>query len=153
MKERTVDGIKMMVVPIEPLEAIDLGNELVAHLGPGIASAFAVGQAFSPFAALEAIGLTSHAFIGKLSAYLPRLLAGTTVAASNVKYELAKGKDEVNRFLSAHPLALKAVVLFSAEVQFARFFPESVLSAIRTQRESLSAAFSQSISGTGSSTG
>lgn len=151
MKERTVDGIKMMVTPIEPLEAIDLGNELIAHLGPGIAAAFTGGQSLTPFAAMEAIGMTSHAFIGKLGSFLPRLLAGTTAVASGEKYQLAKGKDEINRFLSAHPLGLAPVVLFSGEAQFARFFPDSVLSAIRAQKASLSAVFSPSTSVTGSS--
>ena len=151
MKEKTVDGLRMMVAPLAPLDAIDLGNELVAHLAPGVATAFVNGETLAPFAVLEAIGMTSSAFAGKISAFIPRLVAGTTVVAGESKYDLSKGKDEINRLLSKYPLSLAPLLSFSAEAQFERFFPESVLSAIRAKKESLSKAFSQNIVGTGSS--
>jgi hypothetical protein len=153
VKERTVDGIKMLVVPIDPLDAIDLGNELLAHLAPGIAATALGEKTLGRFAALEGLGMTANALIGKLGDMLPRLLAGTTAVAGGEKYSLSKGKEEVNRLLTAHPLALKPVIAFSAEVQFARFFPESVLSAIKARMRNLSEGFSQSTSDTGSSTG
>lgn len=156
LQERTVDGMKMIVSPLPGLDAIDLGNELYAYLAPGMAAgaihAQASGEA-NPVAALEATGLAANAMIGRLSNLIPRLLASTIVIAAGSKFELSKGADEINRLLQTSPQALWPLLAFTAEVQFARFFPASVLAGIREKVASLSAAFSQSTSGTGSSTG
>src|SRR5262245_65967404 len=142
----------MLVSPIDAIDAIDLGNEIVAHLAPGVAAAFVGQRAVGPIALLEALGMASAAFGGKLGVFLPRILAGTTAIVANVKYELGKGREELNRLLNAHPLALAPLVSFAAEVQFARFFSESALDAARATMRSLSEGFSQSMSAIGSST-
>lgn len=141
---REVDGTTILTAPMLPMDAIDLGNDVIAAIGGG-AGAGAIGDQISAVAR-EFVG-------GRLTSYLTRLLVGTTIVIrGETKCELGKGRDEINRALSLRPRLLAPMVMAAVEVQIMRFFPESVLTDLRKRMPSPFGSSSPSTSGTGSST-
>lgn len=115
--ERTIDGVRLLTVPLPGLDALDLMPELLAALAPGGGMAQS-GQ----FTLGEGLGAIAAAFVGgRLSALLARLLAGTTMIAGGEKYDLGKGRSEINRAFDARPDLVVPMLKAVWEVSFARF--------------------------------
>jgi hypothetical protein len=152
--EQTIDGVRILTAPLPGMDALDLIPELIAALGPG------GGLAQSGQGTIgEGLGEIGKALAGgKLTGLLARILAGTTMVvpgATDGKYELGKGRPEINRALAARPEMLVPMIKIALEVSFKRFLGGFALAGFdlaAIQRRFRSEDSSPSTSGTGSST-
>ena len=152
--EQTFDGVRVLTVPLPGMDAIDLMPELIAALGPG--GGMAQGGQVTLGEGLGEIGRALAG--GKLTGLLARLLAGTTMIVPGMadgKFDLGKGRAEINRALAAKPELLVPMVKLALEVSFKRFFPGFALAGLdlaTIRKQFHSEDSSPSTSATGSST-
>ncbi len=118
-KRQTIDNIELISTELEFCAATDLFAEMSAAIAPAGGSYYEGGTTRG-----EALGLLAKEVAGgKLTAFLARLLAGTTIIVreEKLKVELLDSREKLNEAFRGRKKYAFAAAKLALEVSFADF--------------------------------
>jgi hypothetical protein len=147
-KSVTLDGgVEIHSTELEFCDATDLMTDLIAAIAPA-AGSFQAGIAHMGDAAGQ---ICRELAAGRLTTYLARVLAGTTliVKGDKLKVDLINSRDKLNLAFSGRQKLVAPAVELAWEVSFADFLGVLAELSAKIQKRSPSATSSESTESTG----